>query len=209
MNEEAKESELEETEVFIPMLPSQRMRFGLMLSTALPGVILMMSAISSKHDTLPLLAIKFFSCLAAFMVIFTSIREFKKPGSYKWMGADTITVFTGFMIIALGANMYNAFKGFQPAHGYFLAGFITIFKGVMVPEKKIKRGFTVTESEVRFNRSFLSGTKKIPVEGISKIELIGHEIVFKYSNNSEHRISVSKAANGSQMADSLRQLLMD
>ncbi len=207
MNAENKIEENTGSVVFIPLLPDKKKRFGMMLATAIPGLVLFMSALSSSNETVLLSGIKFFSCIAAFLVIIASVREFLKPGSVTIMGIDTITVFTGFLIIALGANMYNALKGFQPAHGYFLAGFITIFKGVMVPEKKIKRGFTVTEKEIRFNKSLFSKIVKLPISGLTKIEYSENEIHFYYADNSRQSVSVSGSSNGGQMADAIQKFV--
>ena len=208
MNSDHQIEENTDSEIFIPMLPDKKKRFGMMLATAIPGLVLFMSAISSSHETVLLSGIKFFSCLAAIIVVIVSVKEFIKPGSASFMGADTITVFTGFLIIALGANMYDAMKGFQPAHGYFLAGFIAIFKGVMVPEKKIKRGFTVSQNEITFKSSLFGKPTKLPIQGLSKIEYAENKIHFFYADKSQQSVKILGSSNGGQMVEALRRFLV-
>ncbi|MBL0341016.1 MAG: hypothetical protein IPP71_08890 [Bacteroidetes bacterium] len=191
---------------FIPLLPGSRRRFGIMMSTLIPGFVLILSVLTSFQSNQGLVLLKLFSAIAGFLVVFSSIREDKKPGSTTWMGTDTITVFTGFLILAQG-SMYHALKGFQPAHGYFLAGFIIIFKGVMVPEKKIKRGFTVTEFTVKFKNSLLMPAKSFPVEGMSKIEFKEDTIYFIYADSSTLSASVKSAANGKEMTKELNEMV--
>lgn len=180
----------------------------MMLATAIPGVVLLMSALSSSNETVVLSGIKFFSCIAGLLVVIASVKEFIKPGSVTIMGVDTITVFTGFLIIALGANMCDALKGFQPAHGYFLAGFITIFKGVMVPERKIRRGFTVMENEISFKKTLFGSPTLIPISGLIKIGYTNNNIHFHYSDTTQKSVSISGSSNGVQMAEALNQLLI-
>lgn len=192
--------------VFIHMLPGKRMRFGMMMSTLIPGLILILSVVSSINKNEGILWLKIFSALAGVLVIFASVREFKKPGSSKFMGADTTTVFTGFLILAQGSNMFNALKGFQPAHGYFLAGFFVIFKGVMVPEKKLQRGFIVTEDEIKFRASFVR-LKRIPIADLKSIDFANGIINFEYSNSETLHVPVKRAANGPEMAASLNDLV--
>ncbi len=208
MNTDHQIEENTSSEVFIPMLPDKKKRFGMMLATAIPGVVLFMSALSSSNDTVLLSGIKFFSCIAGLLVVIASVREFVKPGSVTIMGVDTITVFTGFLIIALGANMYDAMKGFQPAHGYFLAGFITIFKGVMVPERKIRRGFTVMENEISFKKTLFGSPTLIPISGLTKIEYSDNKIHFHYADTTQKSVPTSGSSNGAQMAEALNQLLV-
>ena len=192
--------------VYIQMLPGKRMRFGIMMSTLIPGLVLILSVVSSINKNEGILWLKILSALAGILVIFASVREYKKPGASKFMGADTTTVFTGFLILAQGSNMFNALKGFQPAHGYFLAGFFVIFKGVMFPEKKMQRGFIVSEDEIKFRASFLRLIKKIPVADLKSIDFANGIINFKYNNSETLQVPVKRAANGPEMAASLNDI---
>ncbi len=155
-----------ESEIFIPSEPDQKRRFGLMISQALPGFMLILSVVGTQPDMVGALLLNAFCIIAGSLLVFFSVREYKFPGKGKKPGIDSVMVFSGLIIIAQGAQVFDAPKGFQPAHLYFLAGAIFIFKGVMFPESKIKRGFIISENSIEFRDSLFKSSIKLSRENL-------------------------------------------
>lgn len=195
--------ESDEEVIFIPLLPGKGRRRGMMLSTAMPGAILILSTLSHSAETVGGLLLKIFSIGSGLAVVILSVMEFRKPGSNRWMGVDMISVLTGFLIIAQGAAAYHPQKDFQPAHLLFLAGFFYIFKGYMFPEAKLKKGFTVNDNEIIFKRSFMSAEKKISRINFKGISMEGNDIIFQMNESENIRISLKGAANQQEIFERL------
>ena len=151
-----------ETRIHVPLQPGKTKRKGLFISSALPGILLIVSALEMNTDTIGELLLKIFSILSGGMVVFISVRAYRNPGSARWLGADMTMVFTGFLILAIGSRAYDAFRGFQPAHLYFLTAFLMIFKGVMFPDAKIRRGFLVGSKDILFSKRAFGQPLVIP-----------------------------------------------
>ena len=151
-----------ENRVHVPLQPGKSKRLGIFISGALPGVLLILSAIEMQTDTMGELLLKLFSILSGGMVVFISFRAYQKPGSARWLGADMTMVFTGFLILTIGSRSFDAISGFQPAHLYFLTAFMMIFKGVMFPDAKIKRGFLIGKNDILFKKRAFGKSIVIP-----------------------------------------------
>jgi hypothetical protein len=194
-----------EKEVFIPVTPSKKTRFGAMVSYAIPGFVLMLSVTSANPLILLDYLLNGFCFTAGFLVVFFSIREFMYPGKGKKPGFDTVAVFTGLLVIAQGAQIFNALKGFQPAHLYFIAGFIFIFKGVMLPESKIKRGYIISEHQIIYKRSLIRPTVKLARKNISDIYRKDNTINFSYNDGTTRVINMQGKTGLDEIVSSLQK----
>ena len=172
-----------QTETFIPVFPDKTRRRGIMISQALPGFVLALSVLGTHPVKVGEYLLNAFCFVSGILVIFFSVREFIFPGKGKKPGTDMVTVFTGLLVIAQGAQVFDALKDFQPAHLYFLAGTIFIFKGVMLPESKIKRGFTISDIEVTYHKSLFRANVKFPVKDLEAVYLKGNVLQFQYREN--------------------------
>ncbi len=209
MNTEQNQVTHSTPDVYIPLVPNKRRRFGLMLANVFPAVAIISTAFSSPMDNTSQILVKVFSILTGVLVIYSSVKSYQKPGPNKLFGADTGFMFTGFMMIAQGGNMFNALKGFQPAHLYFLAGFILIVKGFLFPDSRIKRGFIIHENEVKFKKSLLLSSNTVPANSVIDVQYVESNMVFTYPNNHSEKIRVANVSNGSEMAAALRMELID
>lgn len=149
-----------------------------MISSAMPGALLIVSAIGMQTGTVGELLLKLFSLLSGGLVIYISIKDFQKPGSSRWLGADMTMVFTGFLILAIGSRAFDPMRGFQPAHLYFLTAFLMIFKGVMFPDAKIKRGFLVGKEDIVFRKRAFGQSVVIAAPYLNDIRIVESSISF-------------------------------
>src|SRR4030095_3155324 len=162
-------AELTDNIVYIPVIVTRRIQFGKMIFNAMPGILLMLSVVGRKPGTVGEMLLNIVCLIAGLSLIFVSVRSFRKSSNFK--GFDTVSVFTGFLLIAQGSLMYDAYKGFQPASLYFVAATIFIFKGVMLPESGMRRGFFVSETNVVYRKSPVKSLVKINRDLISDISL--------------------------------------
>jgi hypothetical protein len=195
----------EKQEIFIPLVPGINRRRGLMISTLVPGALLILSSLSPGGSTIGSVLLKIFNITAGGLVVFASVREFRKPGSMKWFGADMIMVLTGFLIIAQATSAFKLEKGFQPAHLLFVAAAITIFKGVMVPESKINRGCKINGSSIELKVSFLK-TIKFDLSELKQLELIDNKLLFQMQNDTTLHANLNQYANAKEIYDALNTL---
>lgn len=195
-------------DVFIPITPGRKLRVAALLTQALPGLILVLAAIDSPRETIGAALLSAFSFVAGLFIIYSSVKEFKFPGVGKKPGTDMIAVLSGFLLIAEGSKMFDAVKEFQPAHLYFLAGAIFIFKGVMLPDKELRRGFLISENLIVFKGAPLSRKIKMERTGLENIYNSGNTINFKYESGSIQTVQVSNAENLPALAAELKNTIL-
>jgi hypothetical protein len=162
--------------VYVPLKPNKRKRFGLMVQSVTPAILLILTAVSANSETVGGMLLRVLTLATGFVIIYGSVKDYKSPGSGKWMGLDTSMMFSGMLLIAQGAWMYKPEKGFQPAHMLFIGASVLIFKGVMFPESKVKAGFEINEKTFSFKRLLFSRTVEIPMNEINSFKLTGDKM---------------------------------
>ena len=168
---------MSETEiVYLPLKPNRRRRFGLMVQAVTPAILLILTVLSANSETVGGMLLRIGTAATGIVIIYGSVKDYKRHGSGKWMGLDTSMMFSGMLLIAQGAWMYKPEKGFQPAHLLFIGALVMIFKGVMFPESKAKTGFEIDRKKVAFKRSLFNRKIEIPLNEINSFKLIGDKI---------------------------------
>lgn len=184
-----------ENRIHVPLQPGKTKRKGLFISGSLPGLFLMLSAVGMNTNTVGELLLKIFCILSGGMVVFISFKAYQKPGSTRFLGADMTMVFTGFLILAIGSRAYDISKEFQPAHLYFLTAFLMIFKGVMFPDAKIKRGFLVGSKDVLFKKRAFGQSVVIPETCLAKITVNKEDLTFASPSGEQMNIDLTGYEN--------------
>ena len=199
---------IDESEVFIPVIPDRRTQFGKMVSGAAPGFILAISVIGSDPATVGAFILNLITFIFGALVIFFAIREFKSPGKATQPGSDMVSVFTGLLLITQGAQMFDALKGFQPAHMYFVAAALFIFKGVMFPESKIKKGYLISGEFISYSISPFKSTIKLPRQHLNDIYKSEKVINFGYAEGVIKTVKMKGVSNLDEMVVALKQELL-
>ncbi len=199
MNEEVKE-----TQVFIPLIPNRKMRLVAMISEALPGLVLTLAAFDGPRVTVLDVLLNGFSFLSGLLIIFFSVKAYKQQGNNKKFDTDIISVLSGFMVIAQGTQMFDAVKEFQPAHLYFLAGAIFIFKGVMLPVKKTRKGFTISENSIEYKAAPLQSKITLERKGLAEVSNSGNKLNFSYSSGEVSTLYLRGTENPSALVSELK-----
>jgi hypothetical protein len=208
MNLEPMSDNNTETEIFIPVFPDKSRRFGMMVSQAMPGFVLAISVAGTDMATVGNFLLNAFCLVSGVLVIFFAVREYKFPGNGRKPGTDMVTVFTGLLVIAQGSQIFDALKGFQPAHLYFSAGALFIFKGVMLPESKIRRGFIISHDTVVYKRSLFRSSVKISGMDLADIYLTGNTVNFLYKSGDIKMVSLKGEINPDEMVVLLKKNLL-
>jgi hypothetical protein len=85
----------------------------------------------------------------------------------------------------------------------FLAGFFYIFKGYMFPEARMKRGFTVTETEIIYKHSILVADKKIQRVDLIEIVREGDALLFQMKESETIRINLKGTENQQEIFEKM------
>ncbi len=199
--------DLPQGDVFIPVLPEKPVQKSSTLVNALPGFLLMLSVIGRRPATVGELLFNVFCFVAGIAVISVAIRSYKL--AKVWKGADTIIVLSGLLLIAQGSLMFDALKGFQPAHLYFITATIFIFKGYLFPASTIRRGFLITDDHIIASITAVKQTVKIERENLEELNLIDDVLNFIFNDGTEITIKMEGVVNKQEVLDSLKTELFD
>ncbi len=195
-------------EVFIPVKAGKKQRIAQLFSNGIPGLLLVISVIGNKPETVGALVLNAFCFLSGILVCFFSVRQYKNHGQPNVSRADMVTVFTGLLLIAQGSLIFDAIKGFQPAHMYFIAAAIMIFKGVMFSESKIRRGFIITPGEVTYASGPFRKKVKLSSSYLSDIAASGTKIIFRYNDDKTTQVKVPGSEGTIELAEALKHELL-
>lgn len=154
---------------FIPLQPDKKRRFKQMMAASVPAFVLISASFNVPAETYGSVILKYFNIVAGVIILAVNYMGYKYPEKKRILGLDMTLVLSGLLILAQGASSYDPFNGFQPTHLVFMAGTLFIFKGVMLPEAKIKRGFTITENEIIFREKYFSKNVIINRDELIKI----------------------------------------
>lgn len=197
-----------DNEVFIPVKAGKKQRFAMLISNGMPGLLLVLSVIGNDPETVGALVLNAFCFLSGILVFFFSVRQYKKYGQSNPSRTDMVTVFTGLLLIAQGSLIFDAIKGFQPAHLYFIAAAMLIFKGVMFPESKIRRGFIITPGEITYASGPFRKKVKLSSSNLSDIVASGNKIIFHYTGEKTSQVKIWGSDVNNELANSLKQELL-
>ena len=195
--------------VYLPLKPNKRRRFGLMIQSVTPAVLLILTAVSANSETVGGMLLRVLTAATGVIIIYGSVKDYKNPGSGKWMGLDTSMMFSGMLLIAQGAWMYKPEKGFQPAHMLFIGASIMIFKGVMFPESKVKTGFEINEQTLSFKRFLFSRTIEIPMNEINSFKLTGDKMSVILHSGKELALNLNGFELNPDLANELSTLVTE
>lgn len=180
----------------------------MMLGGVVPGVVLILAAFSVEPQSSGGYFLRYFNFLSGIFIVIYNYLEYRKPGVLKQkIGADMALVLSGLLVIAQGASSFDPAKGFQPAHLLFLAGSFSIFKGVMFPEAKIRRGFVITGEKVFFRTSLFSKTISINTSDLNSITREKDVITFSDTGNNQTKIDLSGYQNAEEIYHDLQRFV--
>ncbi|MDQ3050229.1 MAG: hypothetical protein M3Q95_05030 [Bacteroidota bacterium] len=197
-----------DTEVFIPLTPGKKQRVGMLISNSLPGFLLVLAVIGNDPGTVGALLFNAFCFISGILVVFFSIQQFRLHWKGNPSRADMVTVLTGLLLIAQGALIFDAAKEFQPAHLYFIASAMLIFKGVMFPEAKIRRGFIISSDKIAYTSGPFRKNVLLPATNISDVVASGNKIVFHYTGEETTAVKIWGSINNNGLAAALKQELL-
>jgi hypothetical protein len=76
--------------VYLPLKPNKRRRFGLMIQAATPAFLLILTAVSATSETVGGMLLRVLTAATGVVIIYGSVKDYKSPGSGKWMGLGYI-----------------------------------------------------------------------------------------------------------------------
>lgn len=195
--------------IFIVSEPTEKLRLIKLISEVFPGLLLVLSVAGSHPEIIGTLLLNVFCIIAGTVVIIFAIRAFLKKASVNKSRTDMVNVMAGLLLIAQGSLVYNAYRDFQPSHFYFIAAFVLIFKGVMFPESKIKRGFTISDEEIIYTSSPYKAPVKIVKENLETISLEGNRMYFRYLNGTVKIVKLWGVENPGQLNSELKAAIFN
>lgn len=197
-----------DNEYYIPIIPSNSRQMGNMIARALPGFALIVSVIGTNPATVGAVLLNAFCLISGLLVIGLSIFSYIRPYKIKSPEPDMVAVLTGLLLITQGTQLFDAIKDFQPAHLYFAAAALFIFKGVMFPGSKIKKGFLISDETVKYSSSPFRKSIVYSSKNLQDISLSGNTIVFRYLTGKIKKVILRGVVNSNEILDSLKNRLL-
>ncbi len=113
----------------IHLKPSKLKQRFQVLNDAFPGVILLFSGLGAllENGFIPSI-IPYISVVVGIVVIRSAIEQLRHKNIHRKLNWFDIS--GGCVILIEAASRYKSYKGFQPAHLYFLAGLVTVLRGI-------------------------------------------------------------------------------
>lgn len=165
----------------IHLKPSKLKQRFQVINDAFPGVILLFSGLEVllDHGFIPSI-IPYISVVVGIVVIRSAIEELRHRNIHRKLNWFDIS--GGCVILIEAASRYKSYKGFQPAHLYFLAGLVTILRGIF-SEKFPKMRRVVLSDDGIFARTALLRWVSCSWADLLRIDRSTNAIVFVRENH--------------------------
>jgi hypothetical protein len=182
----------------IHLKPSKLKQRFQVINDAFPGVILLFSGLEVlfDHGFIPSI-IPYISVVVGIVVIRSAIEELRHRNIHRKLNWFDIS--GGCVILIEAASRYKSYKGFQPAHLYFLAGLVTILRGIF-SEKFPKMRRVVLSDDGIFARTALLRWVSCSWADLLRIDRSTNAIVF-VRNNHNTTLNLRRVENRAEVIE--------